>query len=73
LRIIVYIDDGFYYFATSALDIFKKELPTRFNVTFQRTSHRYLSTIINQFNQQNLTIHQARYDRSIGTSYLDGS
>ena len=74
LRIIFYIDDGL-YFATSdgALERFKKELPERFNVVFQGTAHWYLSARIHQDNQNNITMDQARYAKSIVTRYLDGA
>jgi hypothetical protein len=41
-------------------------------VDFQGTSHWYLSAIIHQDKEHNITIYQARYGRSIVTSYLDG-
>jgi hypothetical protein len=72
--IIFYIDDELYV-ATSegALDTFKKEIPTRFNVDVQGTSDWYLSARIHQDKQHIVRMDQTIYVRSIVTCYVDGS
>ena len=51
----------------------KRKKPERFNVVFQGTAHWYLSARIHQDNQNNITMDQARYAKSIVTRYLDGA
>jgi hypothetical protein len=74
IRHIAYIDDCLYFSASdTAREKFQTQLVDRFNMELQGLSHCYLSAIIHQKKDFNITMDHSRYIKSTVTIFLEAA